>query len=40
MDFLAEHFAFLGVDFQIWMPIVLGALTIYVIYLWKSGQLH
>ena len=30
MEFLARHFTFLGLDFQIWMPIVLGAFLIYL----------
>jgi uncharacterized membrane protein len=38
MNFLAEHFRFLGIDFQYWMPIVVGAVALYVIYLWKTDQ--
>jgi hypothetical protein len=39
MDFLAEHFTFLGVEFQYWMPIVVGAAAIYLFYMWKTGRL-
>jgi hypothetical protein len=38
MDFLVEHFTFLGIDFQYWMPIVIGACAIYVFWLWWTGQ--
>jgi hypothetical protein len=27
-----------GIDFQVWMPIVIGALGIYVLDLWKTDQ--
>jgi hypothetical protein len=37
MDFLARHFTFLGIDFQIWMPIIIGAIALYIFYLWTSG---
>jgi len=39
MDFLATHFSVLGIDFQVWMPIIFGAVALYVLYLWKTGQL-
>jgi hypothetical protein len=35
VDFLVEHFTFLGVTFQYWMPIVIGAVALYVLWLWK-----
>jgi hypothetical protein len=38
MDFFAKHFVVFGIDFQVWMPIVVGALAIYVLYLWKTDQ--
>jgi hypothetical protein len=38
MDFLAERFTFLGVEFQYWMPIVLAAVALYVLYLWKTDR--
>jgi hypothetical protein len=38
-DFLAKHFTLLGVDFQNWMPIVVGAFAVYILYLWKTGKI-
>jgi hypothetical protein len=38
LDFLAEHFTVLGIDFQWWMPIVGGALALYVLWLRWTGQ--
>jgi hypothetical protein len=35
MDFLVEHFTFLGVSFQYWMPIAIGVLALYLLWLWK-----
>jgi hypothetical protein len=40
MDFLAERFAVFGITFQFWMPIVIGAVVVYILYLWKGGQLN
>ena len=40
MDFLAKHFTFLGLDFQVWMPIVIGVFVLYILYLWKTDKLH
>ena len=40
MDFLAEHFTVLGVDFQYWMPILLVVSALYLFYLWKTGKLR
>jgi hypothetical protein len=37
--FLAEHFTVLGVTFQRWMPIIVGAVAIYVAWLWCTGRL-
>jgi hypothetical protein len=37
MEFLAERFALFGITFQFWMPIIVGALVLYVLYLWKRG---
>ena len=39
MDLLVEHFALFGLDLQWWMPIVTGACTVYVMWLWLTGQL-
>jgi hypothetical protein len=39
MDFLIRHFTFLGFDFQYWMPIVIGLSVIYIVWLWKTGQI-
>jgi hypothetical protein len=39
MDFLVEHFTFLGFDFQWWMPIIVGAVAIYVAWLWSTERL-
>ena len=38
MDFLLEHFTVFGFEFQYWMPIIIGACTIYVVWLWKTGE--
>jgi hypothetical protein len=40
MEFLAESFAVFGITFQVWMPIIVGAGALYVLYLWKRGQLN
>ena len=40
MEFLAERFAVFGITFQFWMPIVVGAVAVYILYLWKRGQLN
>jgi hypothetical protein len=40
MDFLVKHFIVLGVDFQYWMPLVIGACALDVFYLRKTGQRH
>jgi hypothetical protein len=39
MDFLADHLTLLWIDFQWWMPIVVGAIAIYVAWLWGAGRL-
>jgi hypothetical protein len=39
LDFLIGHFTFLGFEFQYWMPVVLGAIAIYIAWLWKTGQI-
>jgi hypothetical protein len=39
LDFLVEHFTFLGIDFQWWMPIIVGAVSIYVAWLSCTGRL-
>jgi hypothetical protein len=39
MDFLVEHFTLLGLDFQWWMPITVGAVAIYAAWLWCTGRL-
>jgi hypothetical protein len=38
VEFLARHFTLWDLDFQIWMPIVVGAFFIYLAYLWKTDQ--
>jgi hypothetical protein len=40
MDFLTEHFNFFGVQFQYWMPILLGAVALYILYLWRTGNFN
>jgi hypothetical protein len=40
MDFLIERFTFVGVEFQIWMPIVVGALAAYLVFVLKTGGMH
>jgi hypothetical protein len=39
LDFLAEHFTVLGIDFQWWMPMTMGSVAIYVAWLWCTGKL-
>jgi hypothetical protein len=39
LDFLAEHFTVLGIDFQWWTPMTLGSVAIYVAGLWCTGRL-
>jgi hypothetical protein len=36
---LTDYFTVLGVTFQRWMPIVVGAVAIYVAWLWCTGRL-
>jgi hypothetical protein len=38
MDFLTEHFAVFGFEFQYWIPIVIGACAIYIVWLWLTGE--
>jgi hypothetical protein len=38
MEFLVERFAFLGFELQNWMPIFVGAVAVYLVYLWKTGR--
>jgi hypothetical protein len=38
-EFLVGHFTVLGVQFQNWMPIVVGAFAIYIVYMWKTGRM-
>jgi hypothetical protein len=40
MEFLAEKLDVFGVTFQFWIVIVVGAAALYILYLWKSGQLN
>ena len=37
-EFPIRHFTFLGFDFQYWMPIMLAAVAVYILYLWKAGS--
>ena len=39
MEFLARHFTFFGLDFQIWMLLIIGVLVTYVGYLWKTDRM-
>jgi hypothetical protein len=39
MEFLAERFVF-GITLQFWMAIIVGAAALYILYLWKRGQLN
>jgi hypothetical protein len=39
LDFLAEHFPVLGIDFQWWMPIIVAAVAVYVVWLCCTGRL-
>lgn len=39
MEILAERFTVVGITFQVWMPIIIGAMALYILYLWKSGRL-
>jgi hypothetical protein len=38
MDFLAQHFTLFGIDFQWWMPIVGGAVALYVLWLYSRSN--
>jgi hypothetical protein len=38
LDFLIGQFTFLGFEFQYWMPVFMGAVAIYLLYLWRIGQ--
>jgi len=38
LQFLVGHFTFFGFEFQYWMPLMLGAVVIYVLFLWNTGQ--
>jgi hypothetical protein len=38
LSFLIGHFTFLGFEFQYWMPVSIGAIAIYFLYFWKTGQ--
>jgi hypothetical protein len=40
MEFLAERFEVFGITLQFWMPIIVGAAALYILYLWKRGQLN
>ncbi len=40
MEFLADRFEVFGVTLQFWMPIIVGAAALYILYLWKRGQLN
>jgi hypothetical protein len=39
LQFLIRHFTIFGFDFQNWMPMMLGAVAIYVLFLWKTAQI-
>jgi hypothetical protein len=39
VEFLTHHLSLLGLDLQWWMPIIIGACAIYVMWLWLTGQL-
>jgi hypothetical protein len=38
VDFLVKHFTIMGIDFQWWMPLVVGVVAIYAMWLWWTGQ--
>jgi hypothetical protein len=40
MEFLADRFEVFGITLQFWMPIIVGAAALYILYLWKRGQLN
>ena len=39
-EFLVGSFTFVGFAFQNWMPIVVGMVVAYIVYLWKVGRLQ
>jgi hypothetical protein len=39
-EFLVGSFTFFGFEFQNWMPIVVGMVVGYIVYLWKTGRLQ
>ena len=39
-EFLVGSFTFFGFAFQNWMPIVVGMVVAYIVYLWKVGRLQ
>jgi uncharacterized membrane protein len=38
LEFLIGHFTFLGFEFQYWMPVFVGVIATYVLYIWRTGQ--
>ena len=36
--FLLQQFTFLGVDFQVWMPLVVAGLVAWFVYLWLTRE--
>jgi hypothetical protein len=38
LQFLLGHFTFLGFEFQYWMPVLMGAIAIYFLHIWKTDQ--
>ena len=36
MQFLIEHFTFLGFEVQYWMLIVVGVIAAFVLFVWKT----
>ncbi len=40
MEFLAERFTVSDITFQFWMPIIVGAVALYILYLWKYRVEH
>lgn len=38
LQFLLEHFTFLGFEFQYWMPVFAGVVAVYVLYIWRTAN--
>jgi hypothetical protein len=38
VQFLVEHFTFLGFEGQYWMLIVAGVIAAFIFFVWKTGD--